>query len=67
MLTNSLTHSLMHNSMAMGLFSSLFDVTRPEMCLFTNRRTYNACIIDLPLSSFVFQFFSLTTQGVDSR
>ena len=28
---------------------------------------YNICIMDLPLSSFVFQFFSLTTHAVDSR
>jgi len=34
---------------------------RPEMNLFTNRSSYIASIMVLPL----LQFFSLTTQGVD--
>jgi len=37
----------------------------PEMYLFTDSSAYNTCIMDLPLSSFVFQFF-LQSVGVDS-
>ena len=36
-----------------------------ETCLFANLSTYNAHIMGLPLSSYVFQFFLLTMQGVD--
>ena len=37
----------------------------PKTCLFANQSAYNTCIMNLPLSSFAFQFFSLTTQGVN--
>ena len=37
------------------------------MCLLAYRSTYNARIMDLPMSSFVSHFFLLTAQGVDSR
>ena len=49
-----------HNSTmanAMGFISPLFNVAWVETCLFTNQRSYSACIMDLPLSSFVSLFF----------
>ena len=36
----------------------------PEMCLFNNYSSYNACIVEFPLSSFVSHFFT-TTIGVE--
>ena len=45
-------------------FFSLFDA---QMCLFANCSTYlrNTLIMDLPLSSFVFQFFCWQCKGVN--
>jgi len=78
MLTNSLTHLLTHSHWCLqpsvtqqwmwlrAWFLHCLTSLCPEMYLFANHRTYNACIMDLPLSSFVFQLLSLTTLDVDS-
>ena len=58
-------YSAKHNltmDKATGLIFSLFDVAS---CLFVNRSMYNARTMDVPLSSFAFQFLLLTKQGVD--
>ena len=50
-----------------GLICSLFGITSAQHVLFgIPQYVYNACILDLPLSSFVYHFFLLTAQGVDS-
>ena len=67
-LCHSLTHSPSVTQQWMWLrvwFLYCSTSLCPEMCLFPNHRTYNVCIMDLPLFSFVFQFFSLPTLGVD--
>ena len=47
---------------ATDLISSLL---RREKCHFANQSMYNSHIMDLPLSSFMFQFFLLRMQGVN--
>ena len=67
MLTDWLTDCCKHNSTmdkATGLISSLFDIASPQEVPFCQLQ-YVQHIMDLALSSFVLQFFSLTTQGVD--
>ena len=50
-----------------GLIFHCLMSLHPEMCLLANHSMYNARIMDLPLFSFVFQFFLLTVQDVDLR
>jgi len=50
-----------------GLEGWFLHCSTPKTCLFTNLSSYIACIMVLPLSSFVSCFFSHYCIGVDSQ
>ena len=59
-----LTYLLMHNSRTVRA-RDLISLLHPEMCVFSNRSSYSACIVVVPLYPFDFLFFSSTTAQSD--